>query len=95
MMGIVPSIEMVLWVAIGGRGTLIGAALGAVLMNWAKSEFSTTYPEGWTYFLGGVFILVVVLLPNGLAGLVSKLKFSKTREVRSEAEHDGIEHPAV
>lgn len=95
MMGIVPSIEMVLWVAIGGRGTLIGAALGAVLMNWAKSEFSTTYPEGWTYFLGGVFILVVVFLPNGLAGLVSKLKFSKTREVRSEVEHDGIEHPAV
>lgn len=95
MMGIVPSIEMVLWVAIGGRGTLIGAALGAVLMNWAKSEFSTTYPQGWTYFLGGVFILVVVFLPNGLAGLASRLKLSKTREVRSEAEHDGIEHPAV
>lgn len=95
MMGIVPSIEMVLWVAIGGRGTLIGAALGAVLMNWAKSEFSTTYPQGWTYFLGGVFILVVVFLPNGVAGLAAKLKFRKKKEERSEPEHERVEYPAM
>ncbi|WP_168123352.1 urea ABC transporter permease subunit UrtC [Paenibacillus sp. HB172176] len=69
MLGIVPSIEMVLWVAIGGRGTLIGAALGAVAMNWAKSEFSTAYPEGWLFFMGGLFVVVVVFLPKGIAGL--------------------------
>ncbi|MFF2484441.1 urea ABC transporter permease subunit UrtC [Paenibacillus sp. NPDC058071] len=92
MMGIVPSIEMVLWVAIGGRGTLIGAALGAVLMNWAKSEFSTTYPEGWTYFLGAVFVIVVVFLPNGLTGLLGKIKLGKKRR---ERKHEGVEYPAV
>ncbi|MDQ6420747.1 urea ABC transporter permease subunit UrtC [Paenibacillus sp. LHD-117] len=69
MLGIVPSIEMVLWVAIGGRGTLIGAALGAILMNWAKSEFSTAYPEGWLFFMGAMFVIVVVFLPKGVAGL--------------------------
>lgn len=69
MLGIVPSIEMVLWVAIGGRGTLIGAALGAILMNWAKSEFSTAYPEGWLFFMGAMFVVVVVFMPKGLAGL--------------------------
>ncbi len=69
MLGIVPSIEMVLWVAIGGRGTLIGAALGAILMNWAKSEFSTAYPEGWLFFMGALFVIVVVFLPKGVAGL--------------------------
>ncbi|MFX3634138.1 MAG: urea ABC transporter permease subunit UrtC [Candidatus Pristimantibacillus sp.] len=92
MMGIVPSIEMVLWVAIGGRGTLIGAALGAVLLNWAKSEFSTSYPEGWTYFLGALFVIVVVFLPKGLVGLLSKIKFSKKR---SEPSDEGVEYPAV
>ncbi|MDF2834846.1 MAG: urea transporter, permease protein UrtC [Paenibacillus sp.] len=69
MLGIVPSIEMVLWVAIGGRGTLIGAALGAVLMNWAKSEFSTAYPDGWLFFMGAMFVIVVVFMPKGVAGL--------------------------
>ncbi|WP_108994821.1 urea ABC transporter permease subunit UrtC [Paenibacillus agaridevorans] len=69
MLGIVPSIEMVLWVAIGGRGTLIGAALGAILMNWAKSEFSTAYPEGWLFFMGAMFVIAVVFLPKGVAGL--------------------------
>lgn len=92
MLGIVPSIEIVLWVAIGGRGTLIGAVLGAVLLNWAKSEFSTSYPEGWTYFLGALFVIVVVFLPKGLAGLIGKLKFSKKRR---EQEHEGVEYPAV
>lgn len=70
MLGIVPSIEMVLWVAIGGRGTLIGAALGAILMNWAKSEFSTAYPEGWLFFMGTMFVVAVVFLPKGVAGML-------------------------
>ncbi len=69
MMGIVPSIEMVLWVAIGGRGTLIGAALGALLLNGAKSAFSESYPDIWLFFMGALFIVTTVFLPRGIAGL--------------------------
>jgi len=68
-MGIVPSIEMVLWVALGGRGTLIGAVLGALAVNAAKSGFSETMPEGWLYLMGALFVIVVLLMPKGLAGL--------------------------
>lgn len=92
MLGIVPSIEMVLWVAIGGRGTLIGAALGAILMNWAKSEFSTAYPEGWLFFMGLLFVVIVVFMPRGIAGLISQLKF---RRKRREPKHEGVRNPAV
>ncbi|MGO4370387.1 urea ABC transporter permease subunit UrtC [Paenibacillus sp. MCAF20] len=92
MLGIVPSIEMVLWVAIGGRGTLIGAALGAIVMNWAKSEFSTAYPEGWLFFMGGLFVVVVVFMPKGISGLISQIKF---RNKRKEKEHEGVRNPAV
>lgn len=70
MMGIVPSIEMILWVAIGGRGTLIGALIGALALNFAKSGLSETYPEFWTIFLGLLFIVVTVFLPGGIAGLI-------------------------
>jgi len=92
MLGIVPSIEMVLWVAIGGRGTLVGAALGAILMNWAKSEFSTAYPQGWLFFMGLLFVVVVVFMPKGVAGLVSQLKFRKKGR---EPKHEGVRNPAV
>lgn len=70
MMGIVPSIEMILWVAIGGRGTLVGALIGALALNFAKSGLSETYPEFWTIFLGLLFIVVTVFLPGGIAGLI-------------------------
>ncbi|MBB6729875.1 urea ABC transporter permease subunit UrtC [Cohnella zeiphila] len=73
MMDIVPSIEMVLWVAIGGRGSLIGAAAGALLINASKSGLSETYPDFWTFLLGGLFIVVVVFLPKGLFGLLARL----------------------
>ncbi|MGP4039835.1 urea ABC transporter permease subunit UrtC [Gracilibacillus sp. D59] len=72
MIGIIPSIEMVLWVALGGRGTLIGPVIGAVLVNAAKTGFSESYPEVWTYFLGLLFVLVVVFLPKGITGLFEK-----------------------
>jgi urea transport system permease protein len=74
MMGIIPSVEMVLWVALGGRGTLIGPVIGAILVNSAKTGFSESYPEIWTYFLGLLFVIVVVFLPNGIAGLWKKMK---------------------
>lgn len=68
MMGIVPSIEMVLWVAAGGRGTLIGAVVGALVLNGAKSLISEAYPDIWLLFLGAMFVIVVVLMPKGLFG---------------------------
>nr|WP_088103197.1 urea ABC transporter permease subunit UrtC [Halalkalibacter urbisdiaboli] len=74
MMGIVPSIEMILWVAIGGRGTLIGPVIGAIITNTAKTLFSESYPDIWLYFLGAVFVIVVVFLPGGLMSLFEKLK---------------------
>jgi urea transport system permease protein len=62
------SIEMVIWVAVGGRGTLIGAILGALLINFAKSLISEQLPETWLFIQGGLFLLVVTALPDGLVG---------------------------
>ncbi|SEP05894.1 urea ABC transporter permease subunit UrtC [Paenibacillus sp. OV219] len=95
MMGIVPSIEMVLWVAIGGRGTLGGAVLGAVLLNSAKSTFSESYPNMWTLFLGALFVVVVVFLPKGAAGLFGSLKGFVGRRRKSDERTNGIRNPAV
>ena len=64
------SIEIVIWVAIGGRGSLYGAALGAVLVNYAKSFFTGALPELWLFVLGGLFILSTIFLPKGIVGLV-------------------------
>ncbi|HEY5956381.1 MAG TPA: urea ABC transporter permease subunit UrtC, partial [Polyangiaceae bacterium] len=63
------SIEMVIWVAVGGRGTLAGAALGAAVVNAAKSWFTAAAPNAWLYFLGSIFVLVTLLLPDGLVSL--------------------------
>ena len=68
-MGVVPSIEMVVWVAVGGRGTLAGAALGAVLVGAAKTNLSEAFPEIWQYFLGALFIGSVLLFPAGVVGV--------------------------
>jgi urea transport system permease protein len=66
------SIEAVIWVAIGGRGTLVGAALGAVIVNWGKTYFTGALPEYWLFALGLLFILVTLFLPQGIVGLVSR-----------------------
>jgi urea transport system permease protein len=69
------SIEVVIWVAVGGRGTLFGAALGAVLVNYAKTYLTGAFPEVWLYALGALFVLVTLFLPRGIAGLIpSKVK---------------------
>ena len=62
------SIEMVIWVAVGGRGTLVGAILGAVAINYAKSLVSEALPQSWLFIQGGLFILVVTALPEGVIG---------------------------
>ncbi|MCL4861980.1 MAG: urea ABC transporter permease subunit UrtC [Caldilineaceae bacterium] len=67
-MGVVPSIEMVIWVALGGRGTLIGAIVGALVVSYGRSYFSETYPNIWQYFLGLLFIGSVLLFPKGIVG---------------------------
>ena len=66
------SIEAVIWVAVGGRGTLSGAILGAVLVNLGKTWFTSVLPEWWLYALGAMFIFVTLLLPRGLMGLVPR-----------------------
>ena len=67
------SIELVVWVALGGRGTLYGAALGAVIVNYAKTWMTGAFPEVWPFALGGLFILVTLSLPKGVVGLVRSL----------------------
>ena len=68
------SIEVVIWVAVGGRGTLYGAVAGAVLVNYAKTYFTAALPEFWLYALGALFVLATLFLPKGLVGLRSKVK---------------------
>jgi urea transport system permease protein len=63
------SIEVVIWVAVGGRATLYGAVLGAIGVNYAKTWFTGAFPEVWLFALGGLFVLVTLLLPRGIAGL--------------------------
>ncbi len=67
------SIEMAIWVALGGRGTLYGAATGAALVNGAKSFLTGAFPEIWLYFLGALFVVVTLILPEGIVGLSSRL----------------------
>jgi urea transport system permease protein len=68
------SIEIAIWTAVGGRGTLFGPILGAFAVNGAKSWFTVAYPEYWLYFLGLLFVGVTLLLPRGLMGLAERLR---------------------
>ena len=70
--GIVPSIEMVIYAAVGGRMSLLGAVYGTLLVNFGKTYFSETFPELWLFLMGGLFIAVVMYFPNGLAGVYEK-----------------------
>jgi urea transport system permease protein len=66
------SIEIVIWVALGGRGTLYGAALGAVLVNFGKTYFTGAIPELWLFALGALFVLTTLFLPKGVVGGLGK-----------------------
>ena len=72
LVGVVPSIEMVIWAAIGGRDNVAGAIAGTLLVNFAKDRVSTALPELWLYALGALFIVAVTILPKGLAGLFDR-----------------------
>lgn len=68
------SIEVVIWVAIGGRGTLVGAVLGALLVNYAKTRLTAIFPDAWLFALGALFVVVTLFLPKGLFGLFASVK---------------------
>ncbi|WP_425089610.1 urea ABC transporter permease subunit UrtC [Stappia sp.] len=75
------SIEAVIWVAVGGRGTLVGPIIGAVLVNFAKSWFTAALPEFWLFALGGLFVFVTLFLPTGIVGL-AKSAAQRLRRMR-------------
>jgi len=74
LVGIVPSIEMVIFAAVGGKHSLLGAVYGTLLVNTGKSLFSENFPQLWLFLMGGLFIAVVMLFPNGLAGIWDLLR---------------------
>lgn len=74
LLGIVPSIEMVIWVALGGRTVLAWAAAGAIVVNWAKTDLSERFPSGWLYLQGALFVIVIAFAPKGLAGISEALQ---------------------
>ena len=80
-MDIAFSIEMVIWVAVGGRGTLIGAVLGALLVNWARVILSENFPAVWLFFQGALFLLVVTVLPEGIVGWLRTKAVSQVRSL--------------
>jgi urea transport system permease protein len=86
-MGVLPSIEMVVWVAAGGRGTLIGAVLGAFGVNWMQSWLTTSYPDFWLFFLGALFMGVVLFFPDGVLGAVGRL-YTRVRRAMGGAQVD-------
>ncbi len=75
--GVIPSIEMVIWVAVGGRGTLVGAVVGAIGVNWARSFLTTSYPDLWLIFLGSLFVGVVLFIPDGIMGSLRHLRLRR------------------
>ncbi len=68
------SIELVVWVALGGRGTLYGAALGAAIVNYTKSTLTNALPEVWLFVLGALFVLVTIVLPKGFVGMLDRFR---------------------
>jgi urea transport system permease protein len=69
------SIEIAIWVAVGGRGTLLGAIIGAVVVNFAKTWLTGSMPEAWLFVLGGMFVLVTLAIPKGILGFAGQLRF--------------------
>ncbi|MCV0398070.1 MAG: urea ABC transporter permease subunit UrtC [Rhizobiaceae bacterium] len=89
------SIEVVVWTALGGRGTLVGPIIGAVLVNVTKSYFTIAYPELWLFALGGLFVAVTIFLPKGILGLVSTERLAGLfRRQASEASDDALTRPS-
>ena len=99
LLGVVPSIEMVIWVALGGRSSLVGPVLGALAVNYAKTSLSNRFPSGWLYLEGLLFVVVVGFAPMGLAGMIGYARSALDRLRRSpaakEADSERREEEAV
>ncbi len=83
--GVVASIALIAGVALGGRATLLGPAVGALIVGYAETSLSETFPGSWSYFQGALFVLVVLLLPGGLAQGLGRLRFVRPRRSRPTA----------
>src|SRR6185437_10739837 len=68
------SIEIAIWVSVGGRGTLVGAIIGPVLVNFGKTWLTGAFPEMWLFVLGGLFVLTTLVFPKGVVGLLRTLR---------------------
>lgn len=79
------SIEVVIWTAVGGRGTLIGPIIGAVLVNFGKSVFTAAFPEFWLFALGGLFVAVTLFLPKGIVGTWRQMRARRRETARMTA----------
>ncbi len=88
------SIEIIIWVAVGGRGFLYGAIIGAIMVNYAKTYFTAAFPEIWLFMLGGLFVLTTLFLPKGVVGLVGdlreKLQASRQKKQAKKSDDDDI-----
>ena len=82
------SIEIAIWVAVGGRGTVLGPVVGAALVNGAKSFFTQSFPEYWLFFLGLLFILVTLFLPKGVVGLASIRRRATAQRIASSVRQE-------
>jgi len=95
------SIEAVIWVAVGGRGTILGPIIGAILVNAGKSFFTGALPEYWLFALGGLFVVVTLFLPKGIVGLAAQVRagiaerFALRANRRSDAEKKGEDPDTV
>nr|WP_329595956.1 urea ABC transporter permease subunit UrtC [Teredinibacter turnerae] len=88
------SIEIVIWVALGGRGTLYGAVIGAVVVNYAKTYFTGAFPEIWLFMLGGLFVIATTTLPRGLVGLAEDLMAKRKSKTPPSGPGDDSTKPA-
>jgi hypothetical protein len=88
--GVVPSIAFLIGVAIGGRATLFGPAIGAIVVAWAQTALSESFPSFWSYFQGALFVLVIAFLPAGLSS-VNLLRGLSPRGRRAGTRIDGSE----
>lgn len=85
----IKSIEIVIWVALGGRGTLYGAIIGAILVNYGKTYFTGAFPDFWLFMLGGLFVLITMYLPRGIVGFADRY-IAKRKSGGSESEGSSV-----
>jgi urea transport system permease protein len=88
------SIELVIWVAMGGRGTLYGAIIGAILVNYAKTWFTGVLPDAWLFLLGALFVVTTLYLPKGIAGLYTQIRQRQAEKKATAANTEPVANSA-